>query len=170
MDWLLWLVPILLLVLIYPFVTVGCGLDTQGQATSTPDSSRSLLLHFENIPKLGSIPITAITVQYELSSGGTTIPVPTTGAVSLQYDPATNAAQGDVPTTVTQVPFAAGTSMQCVCRVMLQRQEWNNSLPAIGPLIASVTTANDVMAWRLTYIGWPDTPDYDPASFQLSLD
>jgi hypothetical protein len=177
MEWLLWLAPILILLLIYPFVTVGCGLDTQGLASPVPSSTRTLLFQFEEIPELGAIPITAITVQYQLSSGGTTISVSTAGTVSLQYtpsptDPTKRFATGDVPKQMVQVPFAAGAPVACAVDVTLQRQEWNNNLPSITRA-ATATTIDDVIAWRLKYPVWPNAPlpaDYDPAAFVLGLD
>lgn len=177
MDWLLWLAPIFILLLLYPFVTVGCALDTQGLAPSVPNSTRTLLFQFEDIPELGAIPITDITAQYHLSSGGTTIQVITGGMVNLQYnpsptDPAKRFATGDVAKQVVEVPFAAGAPVACAIDVTLKRQQWANSLPSI-PLAATATTTDDVIAWRLTYPVWPNAPlpaDYDPSTFVLGLD
>ena len=177
MDWLLWLAPILILLLIYPFVTVGCGLDTQGLASPVPSSTRTLLFQFEDIPELGAIPITGITAQYHLSSGGTTIQAIAAGTVNLQYnpspaDPTRRFATGNVPKQVVQVPFAAGAPLACSVDVTLQRQQWSNNLPSIT-LAATATTIDDVMAWRLTYPLWPNAPlpaDYDPSAFVLGLD
>lgn len=160
MDWLPWLTPLLLAALSYPLLVSGCALDTTGLLDA---SDRLLQLNFPDLPKLGAVPVTHVVVEFEIAKGQETSKVPQTPA-------STDVSAKQFGPIAVTVPAAEQTSVTCTCRVWLQRTEGWQTLPTIGPIAESVTTAHKTIAFTLSYVGWPGEPDYNPNGFKLAPD
>jgi len=168
MDWVLWLTPILLFLVMYPVVITGCALDEAGLLTFT----RTLVLRYENLPELGQTPVSSIEVRYDLKHDGNVVLVHNVPAQDVTYDPSSGYAEGTLSMAGVSA-FSSSDSVICDCSVLLHRKAWGPS-STLGPFTATATTKNAVIGFTLTYSGWPQPPgtppDYADASFQLSFD
>lgn len=169
MDWVLWLTPILLFLVMYPLVITGCALETEGLATGV--FTRTLVLHYESLPALGQTPVSSIEVKYELKHDGNVVPVHNVPVQNVTYD-SSGLAEGTLPMPDVSA-FSAVDSVICDCSVWLHRQAWG-SASTLGPYTATAATKNAVIAFTLTYSAWPQPPgtppDYADAGFQLTFD